>query len=435
MPPRRGRRVGPWELRQPLGPLGPARRFFARRADDQIAVLLVLKRLPGSRAAEEAWRRYAASPPPPHPGLIPVGDFVDGTRHFALALEPLDCRTLGQWFLDEQPSMGRCLEVFSRLVDATLALHQAGFVHGAIRPDTVLMDRGGQPMLLGAGGLTAPPLGRQGQAGLEQVYQAPELVAGPAPVTPDADVYALGCLLYFLAVGAHPWGSGQASAALLRKKLEPSFDPPLVTSRVPTRALVDVVHRCTRAQARDRAQNAGELMRSLREQELWADGPPDTLGDYAEFFDTGAVPALPVSNADLEALPLDPPPEVGLESDVQGELEAAVVLLRAAPGLAASPHWPPGLRSALLPRLAAELGDLGRRPVVTQPALAQEAADRLPVLAAALRRIEGAITLRALLQGLGEPERLALLGCLIWLEAEGALRLEGAPGFWEEDWS
>ena len=424
------KRLGPWELRKTVGALGPARQVLARDASGASALLLMQRHRPGANSAPDAWRRYATSPPPPHPGLLPVLDFAEDAEHFALVVEPRECRPLGIWFVDEQPAMSRCLDAFSRLVEAMGALHDAGFVHGAIRPDTVLMDRAGQPLLTGAGGLTAGPLGRTGHAGLEAVYQAPELVAGPNPIGPTSDIYALGCLLYFFGVGAHPWGAGQASAGLLRKKLEASFDPPLVTSRVPTRNLVQIIHRCTTGNGRDRLPDAAALTAALREAGMWSDGRPDTMVEYAEFFDTGSAPALPVSNLDLAIVPL---PDTA-SAAVDPELEAAVILLRAAPGLGVSPHWPPQLRTRLLTRLMRELGNLDRRAVVTKPDLTRQGAERLPVLAAALRRLEGAVTLRTLLQGLGEPERLALLSCLVWLDAEDALRFEAPPDFWDEDW-
>lgn len=426
----RRRALGPWQLGEALGVLGPARRVLATNEDGDPAVLLVQRRGDGSRSRSEAWQNYAEAPPPPHPGLLPVLGYAETAEHFALAMEARDSRPLGLWFVDEQPAMSRCLDVFCRLVEAVGALHEAGFVHGAIRPDTVLMDRTGQPLLAGCGGLTARPLGRTGHAGLEAVYQAPELVAGPNPVEPNSDLYALGCLLYFFGVGAHPWGAGQASAGLLRKKLEASFDPPLVTSRVPTRPLVGIMHRCTVADARQRLPDAASLAAALREAGMWSSGRQDTLADYAEFFDTDSAPALPVSNVDLEIVPVGAPDE----SSEDPECEAAIVLLRAAPGLGVSPHWPPTLRTRLLARLARELGELDRRPVVTRPELAKQAAEGLPVLSAALRRLEGAVTLRTLLQGLGEPERLALLACLLWLRGADALDLDPPPAFWDEDW-
>jgi hypothetical protein len=425
----RRKRVGSYELRQLLGPLGPARRVLGARGHEDSALLLVQRRRAGATAAEDAWRRYAESPPPAHPGLLPVVGFERDDVHFALATEARDCRPLGSWFVDEQPGLAHCLTVFARLVDAVAALHREGLTHGALRPDTILIDVRDQPLLVGAGGLTAGPTGRTRHVSLEAVYQAPELIEAPVPVSPTSDVYALGCLLYFFGVGAHPWGAGQSARSLLRKKKEASFDPPLVTSRVPSRELVRVVARCTASAAADRPQGAADVIEALRTTGLWKTDVEQTFDEFSDFYETGSAPALPVSHAELEVVSLDD------VEPIDPSIEAAVVLLRAAPGLGASPHWPDALRRRLLGRLAQELGDLDRHPVVTDSALAREGADRLPVLAAALRRLEGAVTLRTLLQGLGEPERLALLACLLWLQAEEALDLcAPADDFWDEAW-
>ena len=287
-------RVGGWTLTKSLAALGPARRCEAQDGRGRHGMLLVQRRRPGNATAFAAWRALAQRPPPPHPGLLPVLGFAEDAEHFALVIEGREARSLASWFVEDQPTMSQCLAVFCRLVDATQALHGAGLVHGAIRPDTVLIDAGGDPLLLGPGGLTAGPLGRRAQAGLEAVYQAPELVVAPVAVEPHCDVYALGCLLYFLGVGAHPWGAGQSGSALVRKKRDAAFDPPLATSRVPTRELVEVLHLCTKASPTDRPPDAGALAPELAARGLWSQAVDDTFDAFHDFFATGSAPALPV---------------------------------------------------------------------------------------------------------------------------------------------
>ena len=103
-------------------------------------------------------------------------------------------------------------------VGAALAfLHGLRKVHRDLKPSNVMVDAEGRAHLLDFGILRE----LDGQAGLTlngavgtPYYMAPEQVAGE-PVTPCADLYSFGCMLYELLVGKPPF-EGSAARVLMR---------------------------------------------------------------------------------------------------------------------------------------------------------------------------------------------------------------------------
>ncbi len=110
------------------------------------------------------------------------------------------------------------------------ALHGAGFVHRDLCPDNVRVVRG-STMLLDYG-LSARP-GEPPQSGAvgRIAYMAPEQWES-GRLTPAADWYSVGLLLFEALTGALPF-SGTAQEVLLRKRTVGAPPPSLLVSGVP----------------------------------------------------------------------------------------------------------------------------------------------------------------------------------------------------------
>lgn len=125
------------------------------------------------------------------------------------------------------------------IAEALQAIHGAGVVHRDLKPANVLIAEDGPRVIdfgiaraADATGLTGTGL-RIGTA----AYMAPEQALG-LPVTPAADVFALGALAVYVAGGVPPFGPGPEPATLYRVVHE---QPDL--SRVPY-DLRDLLGRC-----------------------------------------------------------------------------------------------------------------------------------------------------------------------------------------------
>ncbi|WP_242619239.1 serine/threonine-protein kinase [Actinomadura fibrosa] len=94
------------------------------------------------------------------------------------------------------------------LAEALIAIHQAGIVHGDLKPSNVLLASDG-PRVIDFGiarPLDALPLSRSEVLGTP-AYMSPEQALGE-PVTTQSDVFSLGATLVYTATGSAPFGTG-----------------------------------------------------------------------------------------------------------------------------------------------------------------------------------------------------------------------------------
>ena len=148
-----------------------------------------------------------------------------------ITLELLKGPTLDQ-LLSERPdgfAWDQLREIALPLIEALAYSHSRGVIHGDIKPSNVILaedglrlfDYGlGQPL---EGVLKRlPRLSRNRFKAWTTRYAAPELLDGAEP-SEASDVYALGCLLYEMASGGHPFrrlSAKQAKAMALDKQLQ-----------------------------------------------------------------------------------------------------------------------------------------------------------------------------------------------------------------------
>ncbi|WP_328463263.1 hypothetical protein OHA21_37485 [Actinoplanes sp. NBC_00393] len=160
------------------------------------AVLKLFHRYAGGRAEEAAFAAYCAATIGlgRHQSIVPVRfGGITATGRPWLALDLVEGRTLAEALTSEDPpSAAEGLRIVSALAEALARTHamRPPMAHGRLRPEDILLDASGAPLLTEF----AAPVGR------------------PAP-TPGDDVVALTLLLFRLVTGA-PWpGSGDEALA------------------------------------------------------------------------------------------------------------------------------------------------------------------------------------------------------------------------------
>lgn len=164
----------------------------------------------------------------------------------------------------------RTLETFLRLVDIVARVHHAGYLHGDLKPENVILDDDGLPWLTDFGMARVIRAARldsrirdsmsrtEGGWGGTLHYLPPEGLHGEAPER-SWDVYALGVVLHEILLGSRP------DRAATPEHLQTLLPADVV------RLLLDALA----YSAPDRLGTAGEFLRRLRavESELTATGP------------------------------------------------------------------------------------------------------------------------------------------------------------------
>ena len=139
-----------------------------------------------------------------HQNIAVVYGPSESDGRVGLSMEFIDGVTLaaegagrGPMSAEEAATIGR------RLCAALVAIHAAGCVHGDVKAQNVMRERGGRIVLMDFGAGQALAGGASRRLTGTPLYLSPERLAG-APASPACDIYALGVLLYFLVTGTYP---------------------------------------------------------------------------------------------------------------------------------------------------------------------------------------------------------------------------------------
>ena len=178
------------------GGMGTVYQAFDQRIGRVVAVKVLDSRSPASRARFLREGRIAASLQ--HPNVVLVHEILSFAGADALVCELVeDARPLDEAWrpLDLAGRVG----LLRQAAAGVAAAHQAGVVHRDLKPDNVLVDAAGRARVGDFGVAYSESLERLTLSGVTvgtPSFMAPEQLAGSREVTPAADVWALGVLLY-----------------------------------------------------------------------------------------------------------------------------------------------------------------------------------------------------------------------------------------------
>jgi hypothetical protein len=207
--------------------------------------------------------------------LYDFGETEDGTLYFVMELlEGLDLETLVR---REGPlPQERVIHILRQVCESLEEAHVSGLIHRDIKPANIHVGRVGLRHdfakvldfgLVKSVSPTADGDSMATAAGLTPgtpAYMAPELALGEA-VDGRADLYALGCVAYYLLTGQLVF-EASSGFQMIAKHIQDTPAPPSQRTELPVAAELDrVVLACLAKQPDDRPQSAAELDRMLAE--------------------------------------------------------------------------------------------------------------------------------------------------------------------------
>lgn len=145
-------------------------------------------------------------------------------------------------------------------------VHAHGLVHQALKPNNVLLTRGGQVKVSdpGLSALISTPAAAQNRPRLPEAhYLSPEQARGEA-VGPTSDLYSLGALLFEMLTGRPPFEAGDFWELMRLVGHAPPPSPRTYRAEVPP-ALSDLVLHALGKDPSERFSSADEMADALRE--------------------------------------------------------------------------------------------------------------------------------------------------------------------------
>ncbi len=211
--------------------------------------------------------RWAAGVVSPH--LLRCYELVTAGVYRFFVLERIRGGALTESLSQKPLAVDRACSIAKDVALGLAHIHQAGQVHGEIRPQNVLLRPEGDTQLvyfpLWRSDPLGPPTGPnspEDRLRLAADYLAPEMITGQG-VGPASDLYSLGCLLYHLLAGEAPFGSLNSTAEKVQAHLQ-SFPTPIRDKRpeVPEE-LAAVVHTLLNKHPQQRYPSALHVVEAL----------------------------------------------------------------------------------------------------------------------------------------------------------------------------
>ncbi len=293
--------LGPYHLLAPIGRGGMGTVYLAR--DTRNDAYVALKILPPKLARQEErllarfQREMELSQKIQHPNLARTLEAgVIQNIHY-IAMEYIPGQTLYRLVTTRGTlPIGRAASLFAEVASALGYAHSQGVIHRDMKPSNIMVTPRDHAKVLDLGlaytqGEEVDDIevvGGKGYIVGSIDYMAPEQTRDPTTVDGRADLYALGCCLYFALTGKPPFPEGEVYQKVRAHRHEP---PEPIRSRNPQvpDEFAAIVDRLMSKSPKDRYNSAGEFAVALANFRTEPPLPLDVPAD-AEYQD--AVKAL-----------------------------------------------------------------------------------------------------------------------------------------------
>ncbi len=270
-------RVGNYQILEEIGRGGMGVIYRARQRHSRriVALKRILSYHADSQETLARFRREAeAAASLDHPNILPiyeVSENEEGLPFFSMKFAG------GGSLLEAAPALRseprRAVALMAKIARAVQYAHVKGILHRDLKPGNVMLDGHGEPLVsdfglakwLDATSDLTHTLTIFGTPG----YIAPEQAKGAAAnLTPAADVYSLGAILFNLLTGRPPFLGEHALAVIHQAAEKPA---PKLRTLAPAldRDLETICAKCLEREPSARYHSAGDLAQDL---ELWLEG-------------------------------------------------------------------------------------------------------------------------------------------------------------------
>lgn len=306
------RELGSYELIEELGAggMGAVWRARHRLLARDAAVKLVRADAMGDTevAAQAQLRRFereaqatAALTSPYSVRLFDFGQTDDGSFYYAMELlSGRDLESLVREFGPLPPE--RVMHLLQQVCHSLAEAHERCLVHRDVKPANIFLCRMGRDFDFvkvldfglvhvrradSATAVTETLVTAQALIGTP-AYMAPEIILGRDDVDRRADVYAIGCVAYYLLTGTRVFeGSTQMQALIDHVHTPPVAPSERIAGGLP-RQVDEIVLHCLRKDPAERPHNASELLATIKAMNL----PRVWTNDHARAWWEARLPEL-----------------------------------------------------------------------------------------------------------------------------------------------
>src|SRR5215468_2607906 len=286
-----------YQLQNPIGRGGMATIYRGHDMRmDRVVAIKVLREVYSTdpKFVTRFQREAKAASALQHPNIVQVYDYGQSDGNYYIVMELVEGTDLRRYLRSRGIlDIDRAIIIAHDIALGLGAAHRRGIVHRDVKPQNILVGRDGSIKLTDFGiasvykDINAERLTTTGMTLGTVQYYAPEQAQGEI-VTPAADVYALGIVMYEMLTGHPPFDGDSPVAVAMQHIQDPPTPPSQLNPSIPP-ALEEIIMRCLEKVPKMRFRDGSQLARAL-----------ETLGD-SEIGETVAVtpghaPKLTTSN-------------------------------------------------------------------------------------------------------------------------------------------
>ena len=244
--------VAHYNLLEQLEPSGPGDLFRAR--DTRLGRTVTVRMLSPEYASDPAERaallaRVNGMTALSHPNITAVFSAGEENGRVFLVFEHLFGQPLRAEMAGRQMNVRRSVELAIQIADGVADAHAAGFIHGGLSPDSIIITAKGHSKI--------PAFELASRTGFDDVtegarlrdYDSPEEAGGQIP-DERSDIHSVGAVLYEMLAARRPSHKGAAAPSVANRHVPPELD--------------DIVLRAVAPNPDRRCQSAVTLAAELR---------------------------------------------------------------------------------------------------------------------------------------------------------------------------
>ncbi|MEZ5598916.1 MAG: SUMF1/EgtB/PvdO family nonheme iron enzyme [Pseudomonadales bacterium] len=264
-----GQSIGHYQITERLGRGGMAEIYKAFHKELEIyrAIKFIRAEFGGSEDFRARFLKEAQGVARlQHPNIVQIHDFGESDDRYYMVMEFVEGRTLKDVLRDSgQMPIEKSVELVKTVAGALAYAHDQGLVHRDIKPDNIMIDARGRPVLMDFG--IAKLL--TGDAKITQTghligtpaYMAPEQSKGE-DVAPATDIYALSVVLFEMLTGHTPYEADTPMAVVLKSLSDPMPMPRSFNTKI-SEELQGVILKGTAKSVTERYRTASEFVAGL----------------------------------------------------------------------------------------------------------------------------------------------------------------------------